>query len=129
MAYDGRSAALAEIDLGLESGRSYGIVGPPGAGKTTLVRLIGRLYEPTGGTLRVDGIALVDIRLADLRQQIAYVPQDPFLFAGTLGDNITLGEAVAPGRLEPILREAARTAPIFAEDPVVSSTQKAKAII
>ena len=107
MAYDGRAASLVEIDLNLEAGRSYGIVGPPGGGKTTLIRLIGRLYEPADGTIRLNGIPLAQIRLADLRRQIAYVPQEPFIFAGTLGDNITMGEAVAPERMETILKDAA----------------------
>jgi ATP-binding cassette subfamily B protein len=107
MAYDGRSAALERIDLSLERNRTYGIVGPPGGGKTTLIRLMGRLYEPAEGTVQVDGVPLARIRLADLRRQIAYAPQEPFIFAGTLGDNITLGEAVAPGRLAEILKDAA----------------------
>ena len=106
MAYDGRAAALVDIDLSLEAGHSYGIVGPPGGGKTTLVRLIGRLYEPMKGTIRLNGKPLDHIRLADLRRQIAYVPQEPFIFAGTLGDNITMGEEVAPQRLESILKDA-----------------------
>ena len=107
MAYDGRATALEKIHLDLENGRAYGIVGPPGGGKTSLVRLIGRLYEPTEGTMRIDAIPLARIRLADLRRQIAYVPQEPFIFAGTLGDNITLGEATAPERLASVLKDAA----------------------
>ncbi len=106
MAYDGRAPALVGIDLDLEAGRSYGIVGPPGGGKTTLIRLIGRLYEPANGQIRLNAIPLARIRLADLRRQIAYVPQEPFIFAGTLGDNITMGEAVAPERMKTILEDA-----------------------
>ena len=107
LSYDGRPAALAGIDLCLERGRSYGIVGPPASGKTSLIRLVGRLYEPTAGTVRIDGTPMAQVRLTDLRCQIAYVPQEPFIFAGTLADNITLGEVPPPDRLAAVLKDAA----------------------
>jgi ATP-binding cassette, subfamily B, multidrug efflux pump len=98
--------ALSDINLRFEAGYSYGIVGPPGGGKTSLIRLIARLYAPTAGTVAVDERPLAEIRLADLRACIAYVPQDAFIFAGTLGDNITMGQAVAPAELAAAIADA-----------------------
>lgn len=102
---DGRRA-LADVSLCFAAGCSYGIVGPPGSGKTSLIRLIARLYEPTAGTVTVDGRPLNEVRLADLRGCIAYVPQEPFIFAGTLGDNITMGQTVAPAKLAAAIADA-----------------------
>ncbi len=106
LTYGDDRRALSGINLRFEAGRSYGIVGPPGSGKTSLIRLIARLYEPTAGTVAVDGRPLAEIRLADLRGRIAYVPQEPFIFAGALGDNITMGQEVAPAVLEAALADA-----------------------
>ncbi len=106
LTYGGNREALSGIQLRFERGASYGIVGPPGSGKTSLVRLMGRLYEPAAGTVAADGQPLAQIRLADWRARIAYVPQEPFIFAGTLGDNITMGDAAAPDNLAAAIRDA-----------------------
>jgi ATP-binding cassette subfamily B protein len=82
---------LKGIDVHVDAGDILGIVGPPGSGKTTLLSLVPRLYDPRRGRIVVDGIDLHDIRLADLRRHIAWVPQEPFLFAGTLRENILFG--------------------------------------
>jgi ATP-binding cassette subfamily B protein len=106
LTYGDDRRALSDVNLRFAAGCSYGIVGPPGSGKTSLIRLIARLYEPTAGTVTVDGRPLDEVRLADLRGRIAYVPQEPFIFAGTLGDNITMGQTVAPAKLAAAIADA-----------------------
>jgi ATP-binding cassette subfamily B protein len=100
---------LQEVDLTVEPGETLGIVGPPGAGKTTLLNLVPRLYDPSAGRILLNGTDLRDIRLDALRGMMAMVPQEPFLFAGTIRDNITLGRPVRDNRLEDILEQASLT--------------------
>ena len=100
---------LQDIELTVEPGETLGIVGPPGAGKTTLLSLVPRLYDPTAGRVLLNGIDLRDIQLNALRAMMTSVPQEPFLFAGTIRDNITLGRAVGDNRLEDVLAQAALT--------------------
>jgi ATP-binding cassette, subfamily B, multidrug efflux pump len=92
-AYDGdeRRAVLADITLEVAPGEILGVVGPPGCGKSTLLSLLPRLYEVTRGRVTVDGRDVRDVALADLRRHIACVPQEPFMFAGTVRDNILFG--------------------------------------
>jgi ATP-binding cassette subfamily B protein len=104
------SPALAAIDLRIEAGSVLGIVGPPGSGKTTLLSLIPRLYDPTAGQIRVDGCDTRQLRIADLRAAIAGMPQEPFLFAATLRENITFAD---PHVSEERLIEAVRSAALF----------------
>jgi len=104
------AAALKDIDLQIEPGTVVGIVGPPGSGKTSLLNLIPRLYDVTDGRLRLDGIDVRRLRLEDLRAAIAFMPQEPFLFAGSIRDNITFGE---PGVSEQRLLDAARAAALL----------------
>lgn len=85
---DARIPVLSDLDLQVEAGHIIGIVGPPGSGKSTLLQLIARLYDVTRGRVAIDGHDVRDLSLSDLRRQIAYVPQEPFLFAGTIRDNI-----------------------------------------
>ncbi len=89
-AYNGQWV-LKDVDQRLRAGDVLGIVGPPGSGKSTLLSLVPRLYDAQRGRILIDGIDLRDIRLSDLRRQIAFVPQEPFLFAGTLRENILFG--------------------------------------
>jgi ATP-binding cassette subfamily B multidrug efflux pump len=98
---------LTDIRLTIPFGETLGIVGPPGSGKTTLLRLIPRLYEVRGGRLEVGGRDVRALTLASLRARVAFMPQEPFLFAATIRENITLGRGVSEARLEAVLEEAA----------------------
>jgi ATP-binding cassette subfamily B protein len=110
-----RSApVLQDIDLAVAPGETIGIVGPPGAGKTTLLGLIPRLYDPTRGRILLNGIDLRDIKLEALRAVMTIVPQEPFLFAGTIRENITLGRPVSETRLQDVLQQAALTRTVTA---------------
>jgi len=88
--------ALDGIDLSIAAGSVLGIVGPPGSGKTTLLSLIPRLYDVTTGRVRLDGREVHRLRVEDLRAAVAFMPQEPFLFAGTIRDNITFGNPDVP---------------------------------
>ena len=104
----GSAAALTGIDLTIEPGAVLGIVGPPGSGKSTLVALLPRLYDPTSGRIRIGGRDARALSLEQLRRTIAVMPQEPFLFAGTLRDNIAFGDPeVGEERLAAAAREAA----------------------
>ncbi len=85
------SAVLSNIDIELEPGKILGVVGPPGSGKTTLSNLIPRLYDVTRGRILLDGEDIRRLQINNLRSQIAFLSQEPFLFAGTIRQNITLG--------------------------------------
>ena len=87
---DGKTV-LSEIDFKLEPGRILGVVGPPGSGKTTLLNLIPRRYDVKSGRILFDGIDTRRLRTRDLRAQISFMPQEPFLFADTVLKNITFG--------------------------------------
>jgi ATP-binding cassette subfamily B multidrug efflux pump len=88
--FDGR-AALDGVSLRIPAGATVAIVGRTGSGKSTLAQLIPRLIDPTEGHVRLDGIDLRDLSLADLRRQIGFVPQETYLFSATLAENIAFG--------------------------------------
>jgi ABC-type multidrug transport system fused ATPase/permease subunit len=90
-AYDGRAAALESISFRAEAGERVAIVGPTGAGKSTLVSLIPRFYDPRIGRITLDGEDVRGLTLASLREQISIVLQEPLLFSGTIADNIRYG--------------------------------------
>ena len=79
---------LHEVSLQVAAGETLAVVGETGSGKTTLARLIARLYDPTSGAVLIDGHDLRDVTITSLRSQIGVVPQEPFLFAGTVRDNV-----------------------------------------
>jgi ATP-binding cassette, subfamily B, bacterial len=83
--------ALQDIDLRIGAGETVALVGETGAGKSTLIKLLSRFYDPDGGSVRVDGIDLRDLDLPAYRHQLGYVPQEAFLFTGTIRDNIAYG--------------------------------------
>jgi ATP-binding cassette, subfamily B, bacterial len=82
---------LHGIDLHVPAGTTLALVGPTGAGKSTVAKLIARFYDPRAGSVRLDGIDLRRIRLTELRAAMGYVPQEGFLFSGTVADNIRFG--------------------------------------
>jgi ATP-binding cassette subfamily B protein len=86
-----REWTLADVSFTVDPGEFVGIVGPTGAGKTTLMKLLLRLYDPTEGTIRVDGTDVRDVSLESLRRSIGYVSQEPYLFYGTVRDNVAYG--------------------------------------
>jgi subfamily B ATP-binding cassette protein MsbA len=86
---------LDDFSADIEAGQIVALVGPSGAGKTTIVNLVPRFYEPQSGRITVDGIDLADVRLADLRAAIGIVPQEAQLFRGTIRDNIRYGRLQA----------------------------------
>lgn len=90
-AYDDGESVLAHIDITVEPGETVAVVGPTGAGKSTIAKLLLRLYDVTDGAVRIDGHDVRDVRLADLRTSIGYVSQDTFLFDGTIEENIRYG--------------------------------------
>jgi ABC-type multidrug transport system fused ATPase/permease subunit len=94
--YDKRdSAALDGVSASIEAGQIVALVGPSGAGKTTFVNMIPRFYLPQAGRVLIDGIDIAGVRIADLRAQIAIVPQDPQLFRASIAENIRYGRLTA----------------------------------
>jgi subfamily B ATP-binding cassette protein MsbA len=94
-AYDAKSPVLRDVNLVIEPGQMIGIVGPTGGGKSTVVSMIPRFYDATGGTVRIDGVDVRDYDLQGLRGRIGFVLQDTGLFHGTVHDNIAYGRAGA----------------------------------
>lgn len=90
-AYNGRASIIEHLDLDIPAGKTIAIVGSTGSGKSTLVKLLLRLYEIQGGTITLDGIELRELKLKDLRSCIGLVSQDVFLFHGTVAENIAYG--------------------------------------
>ncbi len=82
---------LHDINLTIPAGSTYAIVGPLGSGKSSLVHLIARLSDPTAGQILLDGVDIRDVPLAALRRQIGFVPQETFLFSGSLRENVAFG--------------------------------------
>jgi ATP-binding cassette, subfamily B, multidrug efflux pump len=83
---------LKGINFTIEPGETVALVGATGAGKTTIINLIGRFYDVTSGRIKIDGHDLRDLKREDLLRQLAYVSQDIFLFSGTIRENISLGD-------------------------------------
>ena len=86
--YEKNKPVLKDVSLLVESGEVIALVGPTGAGKSTIAKLISRFYDPDEGSVLVDGHDLRDVQLESLRKQIAVVPQEPFLFNGSIKENV-----------------------------------------
>jgi polar amino acid transport system ATP-binding protein len=100
---------LRDVDLDIPAGEVVALVGPSGAGKTSLVRLLNRLDDPTSGTVTYGGAAIDSIYVRELRRKVAFVFQAPVMFAGTVADNLTLARDLA--------RAAARTPSLETPEP------------
>jgi ABC-type multidrug transport system fused ATPase/permease subunit len=106
-AYRGDERVLHDVDLLIEPGQTVALVGPTGAGKSSIANLIARLYDVTDGAVLIDGTDVRAVAQRSLRRQTGIVPQEPFLFAGTIADNICFGRLDAtPGAIEDAARLA-----------------------
>ncbi|EHB50412.1 Xenobiotic-transporting ATPase., Phosphate-transporting ATPase [Mycolicibacterium rhodesiae JS60] len=97
--------AMNDVTLDIPAGQSLALVGTTGAGKSTLVKLIARFYDTTSGTVLIDGVPIKELDLVAYRRQLGYVPQEPFLFSGTIRSNIAYGNPDAP---DLVVEQAAR---------------------
>jgi len=100
-------SALDGVDLTVAPGETVALVGPSGAGKTTIIQLLMRFYDPQQGTVTLDGVNIRDLARTDLRGAMALVPQDPVIFATTAAENIRFGR---PDATDAEVRQAARAA-------------------
>jgi ATP-binding cassette subfamily B protein len=114
-AYPGAERSVLDgVSFVAEAGQTVAIVGPTGAGKSTVIDLLARLYDPTEGRILLDGVPLTDVDLAELRTRIGMVPQDSFLFSQTIQHNVALGiDALELG--EEALESAVRSATTVAQ--------------
>ncbi|KHF39181.1 ABC transporter ATP-binding protein [Halalkalibacter okhensis] len=104
-AYDESRKALQDINLTFQAGQTIALVGHTGSGKSTIVNLMSRFYDPTKGQVLLDGTDLRDLRLDELRSNVSYVLQDTFIFAGTIMDNIRFGR---PDATDQEVKDAAK---------------------
>lgn len=105
-AYDRGVEALRGVDLHVRPGESVALVGSTGAGKSTFVKLVARFYDATGGRVRIDGTPITELSLERYRAHLGYVPQEAFLFSGTIRSNIAYGR---PGASDLEVERAARS--------------------
>src|SRR5690606_15946572 len=89
--YDANTPVLRDVDVRIEAGATVAIVGEAGSGKSTLVNLIPRFYDPTTGSVKVDGVDVRTVTLESLRRQVGIIPQEPFLFSTSIRENIAFG--------------------------------------
>ena len=114
----GDDAVLDNVSFVAEGGQTTALVGPSGAGKTTVINLIPRFYDPKAGSIFIDGQDIARITKQSLREQLAYVSQQPYLFEGTIRDNIRYGR---PDATDAEIEEAARLA--YAHDFIMAQPQ------
>ncbi|NNF97810.1 MAG: ABC transporter ATP-binding protein [Desulfobacteraceae bacterium] len=105
--YNEKETILDRVSFALNSGQKLAIVGPTGSGKTTLINLIVRFYNPVSGRILINGSEITDLSIHDLRSMMAMVSQDPFLFSGSIRDNILIKpDPATDARLSEIVRAA-----------------------
>jgi len=105
--FGGAPPVLKDIDLVIEPGQTVALVGPTGAGKTTIANLVARFYDASEGRILIDGIDVQDVTQESLRRQVRVVTQDPFLFSRTIAENIRFGRTEAS---DAEVEQAARSA-------------------
>ncbi|MBW4598315.1 MAG: ABC transporter ATP-binding protein/permease [Calothrix sp. FI2-JRJ7] len=105
-AYKDNDYVIKDLDFVIQPGEKIALVGPTGAGKSTIIRLLCRLYEPTQGRILIDGIDIRDVPQAELRRYMAVILQDGFIFAGDVKGNISLGDGYT---IEEVQRAAEKT--------------------
>jgi len=105
--YDPAAPVLRDVSFTIKPGQMVGVVGPTGGGKSTVVSLIPRFYDPHAGSVKIDGVDIRDYKLHGLRQHVGFVLQDTVLFRGTIRENIAYGRA---GATEDEIIEAAKLA-------------------
>lgn len=103
--YDGKRKALHDISFTVKEGETIALVGHTGSGKSTIANLISRFYDPTAGSVKIDGHNLQDVELGELRQRISVVLQETFIFSGTIMENIRFGN---PSATDEAVIEAAK---------------------
>ena len=104
-AYGDGAPALSDVEMHVPPGQTVALVGATGAGKSTFAKLVARFYDPTSGRVLVDGHDLRDVAVRSLRSQMGVVPQEAFLFSGTIGENIAFGKPDAsPAEIEAAAR-------------------------
>ena len=116
-----RADAISDISFKVKKGQTVAIIGGTGSGKTTVLNLILRLYEATKGEILVDGIPVKDYKLKDLRNRIGYVPQQNYLFSGTIAENIGYGEN---GRFKATIEEIVKAAQVGQADAFIRAKEK-----
>ncbi len=107
--YSSSAPILSNINLDIQKGERIGISGPPGSGKTSLVQLIPRLYNTAKGTVCIDDINVNNLDIAKLRDHIAFMPQESFLFSGTIQENILMGRKIPEEKLNTVLETCCLT--------------------
>ncbi len=108
---------LRDVSFHIEAGQMAALVGPSGAGKTTITYLLPRLYDPTGGVIQLDGVSLQDIKLPSLRSQMGIVTQEPFLFHATIRENLLYGRPGATQQEQEAACQAAQLHEFIARLP------------
>ena len=117
--YTGDAEVLHEVDLHVPAGTTLALIGPTGAGKSTVAKLIARFYDPTAGRVTLDGLDLRQVRLADLRRAMGYVPQEGFLFSSFAHGKATVADNIRFGRPEATREEVEAAARAIGADQVI----------
>jgi len=102
--------ALKDVSFQIKEGQTLGIIGTTGSGKSTIANLLMRMYDPSSGVIKIDGMPIDSFSISDLRRQIGYVPQDIFLFSDSIGNNIAFGIEEADPKL---IEQAAKDADVY----------------
>jgi ATP-binding cassette, subfamily B, bacterial len=119
--YDQGPEVLHDVSLGLDAGTTLALIGPTGAGKSTVAKLIARFYDPLDGRITLDGIDLRQVRLADLRRAMGYVPQEGFLFSSFAHGTATVADNIRFGRPEATRAEVEAAARAIGAEPVITA--------